>query len=225
MRRPAGLLLLALALAPVPAAAQGAATLAGGDSLIALVPLRPEAEIQAELDDARRDQRSAEGSVRLAEDLRSRAKARLDINKQDVQSIEARIKLARQEKDEARRVSLEAERARMRRDRELLEKREEMRSTEISTAKDAAELAKASIRALEAELALVGARGAWLDAVASADSSRALGGPARIQEAEKRTLEAQRERWRRTADLASAQAKLTERRLALQKAQIQARGR
>jgi len=124
------------------------------DSLLVLIPLRAVEEIQRELAVAHERRSAAETRTARARVLQGRARAELDVNRAQLDAISSRIKLAKQDQDATRKAEFERQRKFAQLERRLLERRETLRQQEIDLASADHELAEATSRARDAELAL-----------------------------------------------------------------------
>lgn len=173
------------------------------DEFLVLVPFRSEDEIEADIRASRDAEEKAETQKREAEQLERLARDQLDAQKREIDAIKARIKVAKNDDGrEAELAVLETDKKLAEGAKKLLEKRRDLRRREIDGWETAARLAVATRRAAELELELARARDELRSAARSpgADVSRQ---ERRVNELEKRTLEAQKERadWRgRVAD-------------------------
>jgi hypothetical protein len=142
---------------------------------------------------------------------------------QEASTVGARRKLAKKEKQDADKASLEAEKRVVERQREFLERRDALHSAEFDRARAAKLLALADQKALEMELQLAGPR-TERARVAGQDATATLTHDEVIHELERRTLEAQRQRAEAAKDVASRDQDIARRRLELYTAQMAAGG-
>jgi hypothetical protein len=131
---------------------------AAADSLLALVAIRDVAEIQAEMN-AAQNQR-AEGEIRLQRALamKARSETRIRLKQSELDAIKSRLDLAKKEKDEVRKLDLEGQKKQAELEKQLLERRADLRAREVEHAKAMVALATASARACEEELKLAAKR-------------------------------------------------------------------
>jgi hypothetical protein len=198
--------------------AQQAAAELGPDSFLLVVPIREMADIENELVVTRQARSQADRDRAAAEGLRSGAKARIDRKKAEIDAINNRQKVARNEKREADATALGVEKQAAEREKVVLERRESLRGAEVELEKRRVELADARRVALEMERELAARR---------ASQSRAgdTSGPAKasaervLADLEKRTLEAQRKEAEKTAEVADNQKRIIERLLGVLEAQ------
>jgi hypothetical protein len=211
------ILSLALAASLCPPAA-GQTTTATIDSFLVLVPRRSVDDIRADIGRARRDGRAALDARGTAAELNLRSDALIADQKQLIERLDARLKVAKDAKREAEVVGLEVEKKTAERAKELLEKRKALREAEIDLAKAGQELAAAAERAygLEAELASQRAAAG----VSDGGTSRSVSGRRILREVEKRTLEEMKSMAEREIDYAERGKRLAERRLEVLEAQV-----
>jgi chromosome segregation ATPase len=164
------------------------------DEFLVLVPLRLQDDIQADIDESRRDETRAKEEKRKAEDLERLARDQLDAQKEEIDAIKARLKIAKNEDREADVAVLESDKKLAEGAKKLLERRREMRRKEIDGWDTVARLAAATRKAAEFELELANAR----DQLRTRGPQETGDGfnrlERRVNEFEKRTLEAQKER-------------------------------
>jgi hypothetical protein len=146
-----------------------------------------------------------------------------EVKKQEASTVNARIKLADKQKQEADKASLEAEKTVTERQKQFLDRREALHGAELDQGKAAKRLAQADQKALEMELQLAGRR-AGRAQVAGTDATATLRLDEVIRELERKTLEAQQQRAEAAKDLASRDQDIARRRLDLYRAQMVASG-
>ena len=127
---------------------------AAADSLLALVPIRDISEIQSDMLAA--ENQRAEGEMRLqrAMAMKARSEMRIRLKQSELDAVKSRLDLAKKEKDEVRKLDLEGQKKQAELEKQLLERRADLRSREVAHAKALVELATASARACEEELKL-----------------------------------------------------------------------
>jgi chromosome segregation ATPase len=189
---------------------------------VRVVAVRSELWLRRALEQARMDERDAEATVSRATDERAQAKARIEVKKRELATIDARRKLADAEKNEAAKAELKAEKRAGEAERKLAERLDAVFESEIELAKKNRDLAKADQRALELELQLAERR---------AERDRAQADPAAVQRLERelvrferQVLEARRDRAAIAKDVATREEKIAERRIDLFKANLAASG-
>lgn len=164
------------------------------DEFLVLVPFRLQDDIQADIDESRRDETRAKEEKRNAEDLERLARDQLDVQKEEIDAIKARLKIAKNEDREADEAVLESDKKLAEGAKKLLERRREMRRKEISGWDTVAKLAVATRRAAELELELATARDRLRERGPQESGEEFSRMERRVNEFEKRTLEAQKER-------------------------------
>lgn len=187
------------------------------DEFLVLVPFRLEDDIQADIDESREDETRAKEKKRDAEDLERLARDQIDAQKAEIDAIKARLKVAKNEDREADVAVLESDQKLAEGAKKLLEKRREMRRKEIDGWDTVAKLATATRKAAELELELAAARD-QLRARGPQETGEGLRRlEARVNEFEKRTLEAQKERAELRAKVAQTERDVVNSRLELLK--------
>ena len=201
-----------------PAQARGGAVALGPDSFLVVVPIRDTADLQRELGAALQSKIQADSDRARAERLRTSAKARIDRKNSEINAIKNREKVAKDQKRRADVIALEADRKAAEREKDLLQRRESLRESDIELGKKRGELADARRQALELELQL---------AIRRLEQQRSgnTGGPAAagaeqvLSDLEKRTLEAQQKEVDKTREVADRQKQIIQRRLQIWAAQ------
>jgi hypothetical protein len=189
---------------------------------IDVIPERSAQRIQNELESARAAEREADARIAETSSRRAETKAMVEVKKQEGSTVNARIKLADKQKQDADKASLEAEKKVTERQKQFLERREALHAAELDQAKAAKRLAQASQKALEMELQLAGRRTGR--AQVAGDPAATLRQDEVIRELERRTLEAQQTRAEAAKDVASRDQDIAKRRLDLYQAQVVASG-
>lgn len=215
MTRPAagtwGWGLVLLLAAPTAIAAQVTATPPAPDSFLALVVPRDLAEIQQDIAAADRARTAAAEAERTAESLRAGATARIEAEKQGIESTKNRKDVAKRAHRDAEQAALEAEVRARERQKDLLERRKELRESEIDLAKRRVALAAADRQALdfERQLALKRAERAAVPG-ASADAVRLDQVTLDLEQA---VLDARKQRTELAGDVAGREKRVVERQL------------
>lgn len=173
------------------------------DEFLVLVPVRLQDDIQADIDDSRRNEFRAQEEKRNAERLERLARDQLDAQKREIEAIKARLKIAKNEERDADVAVLESDKKLAEGAKQLLEKRRDMRKKEISGWDTVAKLAVATRKAAELELELAKARDRLRERGPREDAEELRRLERSVNEFEKRTLEAQKDR----AELRSKVAK------------------
>jgi len=190
---------------------------------IDVIPSRDVNAIQRQLDLARSNAREADANLAAATEMRARTKGMIEVKKQEISTIDARIKLADKSKQETDKITLTAEKKVNERQKTFLERREALHAAEIEEAKASKKLADQSTKALELELQLAQRRQARARAPAG-DPTALLSMDQVIRDLEKKTLEAQRDVAQAEKDHAGKHEDIAKRRLELYQAQIAATG-
>jgi hypothetical protein len=212
------LLSIALFVASVGPGIVGAQTTPGVDSLLLLVPIRPLEAIRADVNRARQVGLAALDARGAAEELNLRSDAHIEAQKQAIDQLNARLKVAKDAKREAETVGLEVEKKAAERAKELLERRKALREAEIDLARAGQDLATAAERAYGLEAELAGQRAAA--GVADGGTAGSVSGRRVLREIEKRTLEAMKSMAEREISHAERGKRLAERRLEVMEAQV-----
>lgn len=201
----AALVLGLVVLAPAAALAQGATdstttpAVSGveeANPALALIPLRPQAEITADINAAKADVAAAEDDLVPARSRAVVAKGQLNIQKGEIETLEARTKLAKQTKNEGELATLKASMDAMKRKLAYLARTEEAMRADVDRLEATRDAARATTTMYERELELAMLR----------TSAAVTGADPRLADLVRRTLEAQRTAADRHAD-AAARAK------------------
>jgi len=211
------------AAAAVPTSPTAGRTVAEALGFIDVIPVRSVDRIQNELQAAKAAEREADARIQEASSQRSQTKAMVEVKKQEASTVNARIKLADKQKQDADKASLEAEKTVTERQRQFLERREALHGAEFDQGKAAKRVAQADQKALEMELQLASRR-TDRDRIAGTDATATLRNDEVIRELERKTLEAQQQRADAAKDLASRDQDIAKRRLDLYQAQAAASG-
>jgi len=187
------------------------------DEFLVLVPFRLQDDIQADIDESRRDETRAQEEKRNAEELERLARDQFDAQKREIDAIKARLKIAKSEDRDADVAVLESDKKLAEGAKELLVKRREMRRKEIDAWDTVAKLAVSTRKAAELELELAKARDRLRERgpQEAGDELRRLEG--RVNEFERRTLEAQKQRAEQRAKVAQKERDVVNSRLQLLK--------
>lgn len=125
----------AAAVAPVPGSAASPIFVAAGDTLTVLVDYRAETEISRDLQNAVAEKALAERRLDRASMLATVAGTHIDIKTSEIKGLDAQIALAKSEKNDAKRAELEGRRKFALVEKQLLERRRDLRRREIDTAR------------------------------------------------------------------------------------------
>jgi len=200
------------------------------DSLTVLVDYRAEAEIQRELQNAVAEKALAERNVERGRLLERLAASRIDIKASEIKALEAQISFAKTEKNAMRQAELEGRRKYAESEKQLLERRRDLRKREIETARAVRDYHEATEKTcrLELDLAIYRRERAAIpgtaDPGAAAEFSRLQ---AEITKLEGRVLQAQVEQAGKRKSLAEQEVRLGKVRRAVFDSQlkVQAGGR
>jgi hypothetical protein len=215
----------AAAPAPAPTAnttvtqAAGGRTLAQSLGFIDVIPVRSPDRIRTEIEAARAASREADARTTESSSQQAQTKAMVDVKKQELSTLGARIKLAEKQKAETDKITLEAEKKVAERQKQFLERRQALHGAELDRAKAGKKLASAQQKALELELQLSQRHA---DRAAVSDPAVALRSDQVIRELERKTLEAQRQQADAAKDVAARDEDIAKRRLDLYQAQMAA---
>ena len=183
------------------------------DAGTSLIPPRSADRIEAELDVAKRNARYADADKAAALERKSKGEAQTEVKKREIATIEAKMKLAGKEKNEAQKKSLESEKAGAQRDRELLERLADLAGSEVEVADKRAAFARAGQKALETELELNRQRDARARVTTSGPEVAKL--DQQILDLASKVLVAQRDRANAEAGLVDKERQFAERRIAV----------
>jgi hypothetical protein len=211
------------AAAPVAAAAPAPPSVASALGFVDVLPARTPERIQALLESAKAAERDADTDLERAAGLRASTRGEAEVKKREISTVDSRIKLAGKNKQDAEKVALAAEKKVLERQRDFLERRAALHSSEMDAARAAKKLAQVSQKGLDLELQLAHRR-ADRARVAGTDPTATLTHDEVIRELERRTLEAQQSRAQAAKDLAARDEDIAKRRLELYQAQAAAAG-
>jgi len=128
------------------------------DTLTVLVDYRAEAEITRDLQNATAEKALAERRVERFRMLARQAEARIEIKTSEIKSLDAEIDFAKTEKNESRRKELEGRKKFAGTEKELLERRRELRRREIDLAQAARAYHESVEKVCRVEMDLTAAR-------------------------------------------------------------------
>jgi hypothetical protein len=189
---------------------------------IDVIPVRSADRIRNELESAKAAEREADARIAETSSRRAETKALAEVKKQEGSTIEARIKLADKQKNDADKTAYVAEKKVIETQKQFLDRREALHAAELDQARAAKKVAVTEQKALEMELQLATRRDDRTRV--AGDPTTALRQDAVIRELERKTLEAQRERAEAAKDLAGRDQDIAKRRLDLYQAQVAASG-
>lgn len=223
--RPAGFALAcslaagALAFASAGAHAQGATdstsapavavtSVEDANPALSLVPLRPQTEIAASVSAARADVSAVDAELAPARQRAVLAKGRLAIQKEELETIQTRQKVAKQAKQEAEVATLKTQAELKKREIAYLTRTEDAELADVNRLEAERDAANARVAMYERELELAMLR----------TSPNVTGADPRLTDLVKRTLEAQKTAADKAADAAARAKALAERQLTQLKA-------
>jgi hypothetical protein len=184
---------------------------------IDVIPARSPERIQNELAASRNAAREADARISEASSQQAQVKGMVEVKKQELSTVEARIKLADKQKQETEKITLEAEKKITERQKQFLERRQALHSAELDRGKAAKKLALAQQKALELEMQLANRQGNASRAVTADPTAAEV-----RRELERKTLEAQRQQAEAAKDVAARDEDIAKRRLDLYQAQMAA---
>jgi hypothetical protein len=194
------------------------------DSLIALIPIRGQDEIQRDRDTATARRARAETEIEKAKVTNSRAQAEISTKSLELESIKTNLDLAKKAKNDVAKSQWESKKRLAELEKTLLERRGALRSEEIALAEAMRDEAEATAQAFDAELELavkremrggIGGKGdtpGVIDALARADQD--------IVEAQQKTLDLQIVAADHRKSVAAKQVEIAKRRKQVLDAQI-----
>jgi chromosome segregation ATPase len=187
------------------------------DEFLVLVPIRDQSAIRADIEDSKRNEERAQEEKRDAEQLERLARDQLEAQKREIDAINARLKVAKNEGYEADKIVLEADKKLAEGAKQLLEKRRELRKVEVRGWDTFGKLAVATGKAAELELELASARDQLRQRGPEGRGEEIRRLQRRINELESLTLEAQKERADLRAKVAKTEKDVVDSRLQLLK--------
>ena len=187
------------------------------DEFLVLVPIRAQSAIRADIEDSKRNEERAQEEKRNAEQLERLARDQLEVQKREIDALNARLKVAKNEGYEADKIVLEADKKLAEGAKQLLEKRRELRKVEVKGWETVGKLAAATGKAAELELELASARDLLRQRGPNARGEEVRQLERRVTELETRTLEAQKDRADLRAKVAKTEKDVVDSRLQLLK--------
>lgn len=181
------------------------------DSLTVLVDYRAESEIQRELQHAVAEKAMAERNVERGRLLEKLAASRIEIKASEIKALEAQISFVKKEKNSGRQAELEARRKYALSEKQLLERRRDLRKREIENARAVREYHEATEKScrLELDLAVYRRERAAIPGTADPGAAAEFARLQReITKLEGRVLQAQVEQAGKRKDLAEQDVRL-----------------
>lgn len=208
-----------------PAGGPAAAPLfiAAGDSLTVLVDYRAEAEISRDLQTAIAEKALAERRLDRASMLATVAETHIEIKASEIKGLDAQIALAKAEKNEVKRAELESRRKYALTEKQLLERRRDLRRREIDTARAVRSYHDAAAKACRLEQDLAVRRRERASITSTVDPGAAAEFrklQAEITKIEGNVLDAQVDQAARRKDLAEQEVQLGKVRRAVYESQL-----
>lgn len=211
---------------PVPGLAP--ATVSSGinaisDTLTVLIEYRAESEISRDLQNAVAEKALAERRADRARMLATQAEARIEIKNSEIKSLEAGIDFAKSEKNESKRNQLEGQKKFAGIEKQLLERRHELRQREIDLARAVRSYHEAAEKTCRLEMDLAVNRRERASIKSTADPGAAAEFArlqAEIVKLEGRVLDAQIERAGKLKSLAQQEEHLGKIRRAVYESQL-----
>ncbi len=193
------------------------------DSLLVVVELRNLTSIEFDRDVAERKRNAAEQRETEARVFQSRAAMMIEIKDSEIKALKARVKQAKTERDEALTEQFESGIDKAEFEKKLLNRREQLRKSDIAFAKAEFEYHDAAFKAYEHELELARMRANRTDIAKIIPSQerfeKALHLDKQIRELEGRALDALREASQKQKRLAEQSVKIFEARKKVWEAQ------
>jgi len=204
--------------APPTATTSAAATVpAVPNSPVLIVDMRPQADIQRDLDAARALKPQAEADGQKASGDVIQSKATLDIKKKELEGLKTQLDVAKKAKNKTEIATLDNQRQHLELDIKLLERLVAVRESQVELAQSRRTLADASRLALESELEMGKKRTGWDSLItpgaASAQNIVAL--QVEIRNDELRVLQAMQVRSVKAEEVAKKESQLIERQIAV----------
>jgi chromosome segregation ATPase len=187
------------------------------DEFLVLVPIRSQDAIRADIEASKQLEERAQEEKRDTEQLERLARDQLEVQKREIDAINARLKVAKNEGYEADKIVLEADKKLAEGAKKLLEKRRDLRKVEVKGWDTASKLASATRKAAELELELASARDQLRQRGPEGRGEDIRRLERRINELESRTLEAQKDRAEFRAKVAQTEKDIVNSRIQLLK--------
>lgn len=198
-------------------------TAASDDSVARVLVLSTPEDLRRRAGQAAADEQAARQFLDQARQEEVRVQAHIDIQKIEIQAIEKRLDLAKKEKRESDRKTLEEQRKAQKVRLEMLERWHDVHAMTIRTAELAGEVAREYRKAADAELQLIDLRSTRADTAQANSAARGLGmgqQEENLIRQTRRVLEARRSEADLRRQLAERQRELAEKQLALIEAQL-----
>ena len=194
------------------------------DSLLTLIPSRTEETARQDLAEAEAMEAEANADLVSAQGCLGEAKGHVDVRKSEIESIEAKIKSAKEQKNETEQANLEQQAKAKALQLKVLEARKEMRDAEVSFIGALRKLAQAKAGYFRKELELIGTRDNLLRMSSAHEGATNLEGLIQLQveirELERRCLDILKDVAEEEENTAQDEARLLDKRLKLHEAQL-----
>lgn len=202
----------------------GVLTDAPTDSLLILLPARPEATVRSDLSAAEAAGSNAALDLVAAQGRLAEVKAHIEVRKGEIKTIEAKVDLAKQQKNQTEQANQEQQKKLKELQLKVLEARKEMREAEVNLANARKKAAETQAGLFKKELELLGKRNDQLKMSSAAEGTPNLEGLLRLQieirDLERRGLENQKDVADKEKSVAESAMSLLEKRLKVQEAQL-----
>jgi len=197
---------------------------ASPDSLLVLLPPRTEETVRRDLTTAEAAETSAGTDLVSAQGRLGEVKAHIEVRKSEIETIKAKIKLAKEQKNQTEQVNLEREAKMKDLQMKVLEARKEMREAEVNLADTRRKTAQTQSGFFKKELELIGKRDDQLKMSSAGEGATNLDGLIRLQieirDLERRCIEILKDVVEREKNVADGETSLLEKRLELHEAQL-----
>jgi len=197
---------------------------AAADSLMILLPVRGVDAVNQELTSASLLEEASNADLVLARGNLAEAKARVEVCAKEIETVKAKVKLAKEQKNETEQGNLERQVKAKELQHEMLKARKEMREAEVVLAETRRTAAQTQSGCLKKELELIGKRDDLLRASSAVPGPTNMDAIVRLQteirDLERRCLEIQKEVAEKDRKCAEDEANLLDKRLKLREAQL-----
>lgn len=185
------------------------------NSPVLIVDMRPQADIERDLDAARALKPQAEADGQKAGGDVIQSKATLDIKKKELEGVKTRLDVAKKAKNKSEMATLDNQRQHVELDIKLLERLVAVREGQVELAQARRTLADASRLALESELEMGKKRTGWdsLTTLGTASAQNIVALQVDIRGDELRVLQAMQVRSEKAEEVAKKESLLVERQI------------
>jgi hypothetical protein len=193
------------------------------DTFLIVIPPRPEGEARVDREAAEKARSVEQGRLPEVTDQLAGIKAKVELQKKEIEALKAKIKVADQAKNEAEKLSLQGKQKIEEMWLDLLEKRADMREAEKALTTTAVDASEALVHYYDVELELIAKRATKPPEAQGLQDDAALERKLRhendLRELERKGLEAFLIQVEKREKMLDAEKKLIERRLELFEAQ------